>query len=286
MEVVIVTGLSGAGKSSAANVFEDLGYYCMDNIPPKLIPQFAELALSSKEITKIAVVTDVRSGDMFKDIFKCMDMLSADGINYKVLFLDSSEDVLAKRFKANRRRHPLADSEYCEINHLIQTERKLLDPIRLSADYIIDTSNLPSNKLRERIVNLFSSNSSSSLSVTVMSFGFKYGLPAEADLVLDVRCLDNPFYVESLKNKTGLDKEVRDFVLSADNTHGMLERYISFLDFSIPLYQSEGKNELIIAIGCTGGKHRSVVFTEKITAFITSKGYEAAAIHRDIHKLI
>lgn len=286
MDVVIVTGLSGVGKSSAANALEDLGYYCIDNMPPKLIPQFTELASHSQDISKIAVVTDARGGNMFKGIFKCMDKLDAEKTDYKIVFLDCNNEVLLHRFKANRRKHPLAVGEYQDMSVLIDDERKLLAPIREMADYIVDTSNLTSAQLRERIVKLFSDDGRSAFSVTVMSFGFKYGIPPESDLVLDVRCLDNPFYIEALKNLTGLDSPVQKFIESSDDAKAMFEKYTDFLSLSIPLYQNEGKNELIISVGCTGGKHRSVFFAEKITAFAKSKGYNASVLHRDIAKLI
>lgn len=286
MEVIIVTGLSGAGKSSAANALEDLGFYCIDNMPPKLIPQFTELASHSQDIDKIAVVTDARGGNLFKGIFKCMDKLDAEHIDYKILFLDCNNDILSHRFKANRRKHPLALGEYQDIDILIEDERKLLAPIREMADYIIDTSNFTSAQLRERIVKIFSNDDHAAFSITVISFGFKYGIPTESDLVLDVRCLDNPYYIESLKNLTGLDEPVQKFIESSDYALDMLAKYTDFLSLSIPLYKDEGKNELIISVGCTGGKHRSVFFAEKLLAFAKDKGYSASVLHRDITKLI
>lgn len=287
MEVVIVTGMSGSGKSSAADALEDLGFYCIDNMPPKLIPQFTELAKRSNDIDKIAVVTDARGGNLFKGIFKCVDKLAAENIKCRILFLDCKNEVLARRFKENRRKHPLAtDEEHQDIDMLINDERKLLAPVHEISDYVIDTTNFNKAQLRSRMVRLFSNDGHVGFTVTVISFGFKYGLPTESDLVLDVRCLDNPFYIDTLKNLTGLDKPVQDFIASSQDAMPMLEKYCDFLSLAIPLYQNEGKNELIISVGCTGGKHRSVFFAEKIKDFAKEKGFDSSVMHRDINKAI
>lgn len=284
MEVIILTGMSGAGKSRAANVLEDIGYYCIDNLPPELIPTFVELAARSQEISKVAVVTDIRGGNLFSGFFDCVDQLNAKGISHTILFLDCSDEALARRHKETRRRHPLATAEYQELEHLIADERKLLSPIREIADHVVDTTYLKTTQLRERIVALLGSRSKKDFSVTVMSFGFKYGLPSESDLVLDVRCLDNPFYVDELKPLTGLDKAVIDYIEGSPDSLELLRRYNDFLVFALPLYRAEGKNELIVSVGCTGGQHRSVYFAERIRSFAAAAGYDAIAVHRDISK--
>ena len=284
MEVIILTGMSGAGKSRAANVLEDIGYYCIDNLPPELIPTFVELAARSQEISKVAVVTDIRGGNLFSGFFDCVDQLNAKGISHTILFLDCSDEALARRYKETRRRHPLATAKYQELEHLIADERKLLSPIREIADHVVDTTYLKTTQLRERIVALLGSRSKKDFSVTVMSFGFKYGLPSESDLVLDVRCLDNPFYVDELKPLTGLDKAVIDYIEGSPDSLELLRRYNDFLVFALPLYRAEGKNELIVSVGCTGGQHRSVYFAERIRSFAAAAGYDAIAVHRDISK--
>ncbi len=284
MELVIITGLSGAGKTRAANVMEDIGFYCADNMPPMLIPKFAELCSQSDgKFNKIAIVTDIRGGNMFSGLIDSLSEMKNAGFDYKILFLDSRDDVLVRRYKETRRKHPLVDNENASVENAIAVERVMLKQIKGMADYTIDTSILSPAQLKERLSALFSDNQSG-IMVNCMSFGFKYGLPSDADVVFDVRCLPNPFYYDNLKHKSGLDKEVSDFVLSFDSAKEFLRRIEEMLDFSLPLYTDEGKSQLVVAIGCTGGKHRSVTFAKAICAHLTENGVRAIANHRDITK--
>lgn len=285
MELVIITGLSGAGKTRAANVMEDIGYFCADNMPPILIPKFAELCSQSDgKIDKIAIVTDIRGGNMFSGLIDSLNEMKDSGYRFKVLFLDCRDDVLIRRFKETRRKHPLVDSENASIENAIAVERVMLKQIKNRADYTIDTSILSPAQLKERLSALFLDSQSSGVMVNCMSFGFKYGLPSDADLVFDVRCLPNPYYYDELKYKTGLEKEVSDFVLSFEQSNEFLKKIIDLLEFSLPLYTNEGKSQLVVAIGCTGGKHRSVTFAQKICTALMQKGMHAIANHRDITK--
>lgn len=286
MEIVIITGLSGAGKSRAVNALEDVGYYCIDNMPPALIPSFIELSLKAKGIEQVGIVIDIRGKDFFSGIFDCFERLKKRRTAYKVLFLDAADEVLAKRYKETRRLHPLSQSDGLSIEDAIVAERALLAPIFDAADYVVDTSYLSVAQLRERVLSLFSTDDERGFQVTVISFGYKYGLPPESDLVLDVRCLDNPFYIDELKHKTGLDTEVCDYVMASEASRELLSRYLSFLEYSMPLYKSEGKSELVISVGCTGGKHRSVCFAELIARRLNELSYRAVHSHRDITKLL
>lgn len=285
MELLIVTGMSGAGKSQAANALEDMGYYCVDNIPPEIIQAFVNLSERSGEsLNKIAIVTDVRGGDMFKSINDVLNNLKNNNVNYKVLFLDAADEVLIRRFKENRRKHPLVGDGDMSINDAVKTERQMLKKLRFMADYVIDTSYISISQLKSQLSAIFFGNVSNVLKIQSKSFGFKYGSDTEADLVFDVRCLPNPFYVEELKNKTGLDKEVQDYVMNSDDSKEFLDKLIAFIDCAVPLYAKEGKSQLIIAIGCTGGKHRSVTFAELIGKHLQSKNYDCIINHRDIYK--
>ncbi len=285
MELLIVTGMSGAGKSQAANALEDMGYYCVDNIPPEIIQAFVNLSERSGEsLNKIAIVTDVRGGDMFKSINDVLNNLKNNNVNYKVLFLDAADEVLIRRFKENRRKHPLVGDGDMSINDAVKTERQMLKKLRFMADYVIDTSYISISQLKSQLSAIFFGNVSNVLKIQSKSFGFKYGSDTEADLVFDVRCLPNPFYVEELKNKTGLDKEVQDYVMNSDDSREFLNKLIAFIDCAVPLYAKEGKSQLIIAIGCTGGKHRSVTFAELIGKHLQSKNYDCIINHRDIYK--
>lgn len=264
---------------------EDIGFFCADNMPPILISKFAELcAQSDGKIVRIAIVTDTRGGNMFSGLIDSLNEMKANGVGYKVLFLDCRDDVLVRRFKETRRKHPLVDSENASVENAIAVERVMLKQIKSQADYIIDTSILSPAQLKERLSALFLDNSSSGIMVNCMSFGFKYGLPSDADLVFDVRCLPNPFYYDELKHKTGLDKEVADFVLSFEQANEFLRRITELLEFSLPMYTDEGKSQLVVAIGCTGGKHRSVTFAQAICTALKHKGIHAIANHRDISK--
>lgn len=285
MNLVVVTGLSGAGKSQAANALEDMGYYCVDNIPPAIIPAFVDLSKRESEgLSKLAIVTDIRGGSMFSDIEKVLKNLKESGTEYKILFLDAADDVLIRRYKENRRKHPLCDSQGVSLSDAVKLERKKLSKIRAAADFIIDTSLISSAQLRSILSETFMKSAEAGLKILCKSFGFKYGIDADADNVFDVRCLPNPYYVDELKDKTGKDSEVSDYVLSGEESRMFKDTVIHFADFSIPLYIKEGKSQLVISFGCTGGKHRSVTFAELLYEHLKEKGYNASVIHRDINK--
>ena len=286
MELVIVTGLSGAGKSAAVDALEDIGYYCVDNMPPELIPTFAELIIKSNEHRdRVAVVADIRLGASFSSLFSVLGDLENMNVQYKILFIDADNDVIMRRYQETRRKHPLADMyDSPSIAEAIAKERELLLPARQRADYIIDTSQVKSSQFKERVANLFMDDASKAMKVYCISFGFKYGAPKEADLVFDVRCLPNPFYVPELKNHTGLDEEVRKFVLKFAQAQGLKVKLLDLLDYLLPLYRSEGKSQLTIAVGCTGGKHRSVVFAELINKHLLENGAYSSVFHRDMNR--
>ncbi len=285
MELVIVTGMSGAGKSIAANALEDIGYYCIDNMPPKLIKPVAELSLRGQDgLSKVAIVTDIRTGKMFDDLIPTLDEITKAGIKYKLLFLDADNQKLVTRYKETRRRHPMASGDRMSTGEAVENERNMLVPLKMRADYIIDTTNTSNAAFKERVTALFLGDASRGMTVQCMSFGFKYGCVSEADIVFDVRCLKNPFYEPELKNLTGLDKPVSEFVMSSPEAKGLADRLLSLIDYTVPLYCKEGKSQLVIAIGCTGGKHRSVTFAELIYKHLTEKNYNTAVNHRDIDK--
>lgn len=285
MELLIVTGMSGAGKSQAANALEDMGFYCVDNIPPSIIPSFVDLSSrSGDELNKMAIVTDVRGGNMFSEISDVLDDLKSRSINFKILFLDASDEILIRRYKENRRKHPLASNAGISITQAVEKERNMLKKIRSTADYVVDTSYISISQLKEKLSNIFFGCVGGALKIQCKSFGFKYGSDTEADLVIDVRCLPNPFYIEELKNKTGLDSEVRAYVMDSADSREFYNRLIGFIDCSVPLYAKEGKSQLIIAFGCTGGKHRSVTFAELISAHLKEQKYNCITVHRDIQK--
>ena len=285
MIFVIVSGLSGAGKSRAMNALEDIGFYCVDNMPPKLLPKFAELCMQSNErLSKVAIVVDVRGGDQFHELFQHLDELKLHGGDYKILFLECDDAVLARRYKETRRQHPLAHKTEGSVTKAIALEREMLKTVRSRTDYLIDTTHLSTSQLKKRIDDLFLEDITDGMLIECMSFGFKYGYPAEADLVFDVRCFPNPFYIPELKFQTGLDAPVRDFVLSHPETMGFLTRLYDMIDYLIPLYRSEGKSQLVIAIGCTGGKHRSVTIAESLSEHIKGEGSRVRVNHRDINK--
>ena len=286
MELLIVTGMSGAGKSSAANALEDLGYYCVDNIPPLLIPSFVDLSKrGGTPIPKIAIVTYSRGGELFNSLTSILDELSLGGIDYKILFLDSSDTELIRRYSETRRKHPLTEKANITVEEAVKRERKLLLNIRARANYVIDSSSISAGQLKKQLINLFNSDNNDTLNIQVASFGYKYGSVNDANLVFDVRPFENPYYVPELRKLTGLDKPVVDFVMSDPNAKEFAQKIIDLLDFSIPLYISEGKSQLIIAFGCTGGKHRSVTFSELIYKHLLEKGYKVNVNHRDIEKV-
>lgn len=286
MELVIITGLSGSGKSQTINAMEDVGFFCVDNLPPKLIFKFAEIGTASKgNLDRIAIVTDIRGGDLFSGLFEELTLLEREDFKYKILFLDASEEALIRRFKETRRKHPLIGKNGCNsISEAISKEKDLLRPARERADYILDTSLWSNAQLKENISKLFLEDVQDGMLINCMSFGFKYGEPTYADLVFDVRCLPNPFYIDELKHKTGLDKQVRDYVLSFSETEKLFEKLKDLIDFLVPLYIKEGKSQLTIAFGCTGGKHRSVTFAELFYHHLSDNGNRVSVNHRDIEK--
>lgn len=285
MDFLIVTGMSGAGKSNAADCLEDVGYYCVDNIPPMLIPSLVELSKrGNTEINKIAIVTDIRGGELFKDIEKVAQQMKDDGTNFKILFLDASTEELLRRYKENRRSHPLSTSQNLTIDEAIASERATLKSVRNIADYIIDTTHLSPISLKEQIINIFLESAAGGLRVQCMSFGFKYGPVADADLVFDVRCLPNPFYIDDLRLLTGLDEAVSSYVMSFEESKQTFNKISDLIDYMLPLYLSEGKSRLVVAFGCTGGKHRSVTFAEGLAKHLKEKGNNVHINHRDINR--
>ena len=285
MELILVTGLSGAGKSRVIDALEDIGFFCVDNMPPKLISTFVQLILSSKEPReRIAVVTDIRAGLSPQTFSACVEDLQSAHIDFKVLFVTADDESLQSRYKLTRRKHPLADQCSGLLNDAISLERERLRPALQRADYVIDTSHLSPKDCRERVAALFLDNPSQKMHIHCMSFGFKYGMPTDADLVFDVRCLPNPFYVDELKEHTGLDAEVQEYVLKWDATQILLAKLYDMMDFLVPLYEKEGKTQLVIAIGCSGGKHRSVVFAELLHKHMLQEHLLSSIHHRDMNK--
>lgn len=283
LEALIITGLSGAGKTQAANCLEDLGYFCVDNLPPALIPKFTELSNQSEgRVRKVAFVVDVRGGRFFNDLFRALDELHAQGVGYGILFLEASQDVLIRRFKESRRQHPLSPNG--QIPEAIVQEKKMLEELRGHATTIIDTTSLNVHQLKEELVRLYSQGDEGPLTVTVVSFGYKFGLPLDSDLVIDVRFLPNPNYIDHLAHLTGEDREVANYVLKPQVTKSFLRRLLGFMKFLLPYYIQEGKTHLVLAIGCTGGQHRSVVLTEYIGSQIKKHGYRTIVKHRDLDK--
>ena len=284
MEFLIVTGLSGAGKSKAIAMLEDIDFVCIDNMPPALLPAFGQIVLKSESDFRTAVVVDVRAGESFNSLSDSLDELTNMGVDYKILFIDCEDGPLINRFKETRRRHPLSKKYNNSLGDAIRAEREIMAPIKERADYVIDTTHLSSAQLKERIVGQFLGNCERGLFIHCMSFGFKHGIPADADIVYDVRCLPNPFYIPELEFKTGLDKEVADYVMQFETSQKLLDKIIDMTDFSLPLYAEEGKSELVIAFGCTGGHHRSVTFAEAMYKHLQEKGFKTTVIHRDITK--
>lgn len=286
MELVIVTGMSGAGKSRAVEALEDIGFYCVDNMPPSLIPTFVQLCVNSKDPReRVALVADIRLGDDFPSLFNILSDLKELDVKYKILFIDADNEVIMRRYQETRRKHPLADEFHTpSLLEAITKEREVLLPARQNADYIVDTSDVASSQFKEKIAKLFLDNIESSLKIYSISFGFKYGIPKEADLVFDVRCLPNPFYVPELKKHTGLEEPVRSFVMQYDQAKGLESKLYDLIDYLVPLYITEGKSQLTIAIGCTGGKHRSVVFAELMNKHLLENGADVSVYHRDIKR--
>ena len=284
MQFVIITGMSGSGKSSCVDVLEDMGYYCIDNMPPELIGKFVDICNQSEsKIEKVAFVIDIRSGELFLKLKDTLRMLREEDVGLKLVFLDCSDDVIISRYKETRRKHPLDEVSFGNIRKAIETEREILVPIKAMADYYFDTTNSFVNDFRERMREIFSENTDY-MRIDVRSFGFKFGHMPEGDLVFDVRCLPNPFYVPELKNLTGLNPEVYSYVMKFDQSRQLLAKLGDLVDFLIPLYEKEGKAQLVIAFGCTGGKHRSVAFAEALAHHLMENNYRVRVQHRDIEK--
>lgn len=284
MRIVIVTGMSGAGKSSVLKMLEDVGYFCVDNIPIALIPKFICLSADKHvETFKVALGVDIRSGHALDGLDKILDEITEDGYDFEILYLDARTDVLVKRYKETRRNHPL--SRQGRVNNLIETERQMLNFLKERADYIIDTSTLLVRELKTEIDKIFVNNQEfKNFYITVVSFGFKYGIPSDADLVFDVRFLQNPFYIAELKPLTGNDKEVYDYVMNSSGAEEFMEKLTDMIKFLIPRYREEGKNQLVIGIGCTGGKHRSVTIANALYNALNNLDYGLKVEHRDIQK--
>jgi len=284
MRFVIVTGLSGAGRSQAINNLEDLGYFCVDNLPPKLISKFAEACSQSDgKIDKVALVIDIRGGKFFDDLFASLNELKAEGIDYEILFLDASNNVLIKRYKESRRTHPL--SKDGRIIKGIEEERLRLKDIKEKATHVIDTTNLTNGKLKTMINKIYGDSADENcLTISIVSFGFKYGIPLDSDLVFDVRFLPNPYYISELKKFSGNDVPVYNYVMDFDETREFIKKLTDMLDFLIPNYVKEGKSQLIISIGCTGGRHRSVAIANKIFKILEEKNYVVNIEHRDLNE--
>lgn len=286
MRCVIVTGMSGAGKSTALKMLEDVGYFCVDNLPVPLIPKMADLLrVPGTEINKAALGVDIRSGQSFEELEKVLEELDSTGTQYEILFLESSDDVLIKRYKETRRFHPLAGNEG-RVDQGIRMERQRIQFLRKRADYLIDTSHMLTRELKAELNKIFVQNKEyKNLYISVLSFGFKYGIPADADLVFDVRFLPNPYYIEELRPKSGNDKEVRDYVMQNEKANVFLEKLSDMVEFLIPNYILEGKTQLVIGIGCTGGKHRSVTLANELFRVLSkNENYGVRIEHRDIGK--
>lgn len=286
LEFVIITGLSGAGKSHASTIFEDIGFFCVDNLPIPLIPKFAQLGMNAVEYEKVAIVADIRSGNKFSTLFEALDQLKEMRHSCKILYLDADDQTIVKRYKESRRSHPLSP-ETNTLLEAIEMERGILNPAKQQADHIINTGILPYAKLKDEIYRLFSQNTGEErqLDLRISSFGFKHGLPIDADLVFDVRFLPNPFYNLELRPKTGLDQDVRDHVFSDGKAEVFLEKLQEMISWLLPLYKKEGKAALVVAIGCTGGHHRSVTFCHLLSRYFTAEGFPVTESHRDLGRI-
>ena len=284
MEILIISGLSGGGKSKAASFLEDMGFYIVDNMPAAMILKFAEFCAGvSGRYDRVALVYDVRTASSFTELFDVLDKLKSMGL-CRMLFLEAAPETIIKRYKETRRRHPLR-RETDSLEEAVRRERELMAPVKERADYVIDTSRTSTAQLRGELLRLFGQGEErGAMTVNVTSFGFKYGLPLEADLVLDVRFMPNPFYIQDLRPKTGLDKAVADYVFSFQQTRDFMKKLEDLLSFTLPLYAEEGKTSLTIAVGCTGGHHRSVAVTHALTGFIRQQGYSVTENHRDMSR--
>ncbi|MBS6062624.1 MAG: RNase adapter RapZ [Peptostreptococcaceae bacterium] len=282
MKIVIITGMSGSGKSEAMNVMEDMGYYCIDNLPPEIIPKMVTLSADSKgTLNKIALGVDIRGYQFLEEINNALNFLEESGFDYQIIFLESSDETIVKRYKMSRRRHPLSNGD--DILQGIFKEKTLLADIRKKADYIVDTSNFLPIDLRGEIMSLFNDDiKNKELMITIVSFGFKYGIPIDADLVFDVRFMPNPYYVIEMRHHTGNDQDVQNYVMNNETSIEFIKKLEDMLDFLIPMYIKEGKNHLVIAIGCTGGRHRSVTVSNLIYSYLLKQKYSVFLKHRDI----
>ena len=282
MEFLVISGMSGAGKSQAMKVMEDMNYYCMDNLPPALLSKFAELCQESKKpIEKVAVVVDIRGGEFFSSLFNGLDELKAMGIGFKILFLDSTDEVLIKRYKELRRPHPLTPDG--SLINGITAEREVLKEVKKNADYILDTSKLTLGMLREEMAAIFMEGGEKrNISISITSFGFKNGMLLDGDLIFDVRFLPNPFYIPELKENTGKTEDVRNYVFKWPQTNIFITKLMDMLEYLIPFYIKEGKTQLVVGIGCTGGFHRSVAISEQIGKLLKSHGHRVIINHRDL----
>ncbi len=289
MDFVIITGLSGAGKTCALHALEDIGFYCVDNLPSSLLTTFYNLCETSTDsaMKKVAVVIDVRGGNILAGFYEDIKGFKKNNKPFSLMFLDAKEDVLVTRFKETRRRHPLADTVPDKsVESAILLEVSYLEPFKKIADHIIDTTNVSVKLLKERITELFLVNREKGIILSFISFGFKHGIPVDCDTVFDTRCLPNPFYISELREKTGLDSEVYDYVFSFKESKEFVKKLIDFLDCSVPLYRKEGKAELVVGIGCTGGQHRSVAIAETLRNHFSEIGYNSSVFHRDAKKII
>lgn len=286
LQVLIVTGMSGSGKSVAMDVLEDIGYYCIDNLPPQLISKFVGICKESQNnLKKLAIAADLRAGEMFVDAYQVVRELEHRvDLDVKILYIEASDEVIIQRYKETRRKHPLDEKFRSCLHQAIAFERESLLPLKGISDYVIETSYSSGSQLKEQIRELFIENNSDSLTIKVTSFGFKYGVSTESDLVFDVRCLPNPYYVKELRKHTGQESCVQDYVLSFQQSVDLMNKLKDLLDFLIPLYIREGKSRLVISFGCTGGKHRSVTFAENIGDYLIEKGMHVIKQHRDIEK--
>lgn len=287
MEFVIISGMSGAGKTSALHIMEDIGYYCVDNIPTSLLQTLYKLCKDSSDraMERVAVVVDVRGNGDYEVMYDDLENFKKNNEGVSILYIDAKVDSLIVRYKETRRRHPLTERlKDGSVAAAVKEEQRLLVPVKTLADYSIDTTFMSIKQLRERIISMFLENTSNSIMITFMSFGFKYGIPLESDLIIDVRCLPNPFYIAELKEHTGLEKCIQDYVLDSEETQEFVKRLIDWLDYSLPLYLKEGKSELVVGIGCTGGKHRSVTIAGLLDDYFMEKGYKCIVQHRDVKK--
>ncbi|MCR5718394.1 MAG: RNase adapter RapZ [Oscillospiraceae bacterium] len=285
MQLIILTGMSGSGKSTAMKVLEDIGFYCIDNLPPLLIPKFVDICeQTGGSLNKVAVAIDIRTGDMFSEVYTTLKNLHKEKRDeLKVIYTEASNEILLRRYKETRRKHPLLD-KCSSLEDAIRLEREQLQPLQALSDYYIETTRLSTAQLGAEIREIFLENQTDSMLVKVMSFGYKYGVSTEADLVFDVRCLPNPYYLPELKTHTGCESCVRDYVMKFEQSQELMRKLTELLDFLLPLYIAEGKSQLVVAFGCTGGKHRSVTFAELVGDAVREKGYRVHKLHRDIAK--